>query len=61
MIKCIKEQPLGYRRPIVHNVMYCDGCGRRIGWCVPHYYGKHYCEKCYKAHPESKKNVSSIN
>lgn len=61
MIQQVRERPFGYRRMIIHTVMTCDCCGRRITYSSSPEFGKHYCEKCYKAQQEEKKNVSTAN
>ena len=45
MIKRITERTRGYLRKRTYNQMFCDKCGRKIEWCLPHPKG-HYCEKC---------------
>lgn len=60
MIKPVTERPDGYRRKITHNVMFCDGCGRRIIWAPYHRKG-HFCEKCLKELRQQEKDAISQN
>lgn len=61
MIKRIKEKPLGYLRPITHDVMFCDGegCGQRIRFSSASD-GRHLCEECYQK-SKGAKSVSKVN
>ena len=49
MIKQIQvvERRLGITRRKISNQMFCDKCGLKIVWCVPHPMGQ-FCEKCLK-------------
>lgn len=60
MVQRIKEQPKGYLRPITHDVIFCDGCGRRINWCVPHPKGQ-FCDKCFQLVKQNKLDANCQN
>lgn len=47
MIKQITERTPGYWRKRTYNQMFCDKCGCKIEWCVPHPKGQ-FCDKCLK-------------
>ena len=47
MIKPVTAKNVWDRRPRVVNQMFCDKCGRKIEWCLPHPKGQ-FCEKCLK-------------
>ncbi len=61
MIKQVTERPRGYKRQITHSVMFCDGCGKRLQWCVSIGYNIHLCEKCLKVYKQKQSDADSVS
>lgn len=56
MQKIIVERPKGYMRPVKRLATYCDNCGQRIIWCVPHPKGQ-FCDTCLTAIRKAEKQI----